>query len=138
MSTTIIPKGCHAYDVIVGANTRQPPLNTVESLAVRFPADFAEAANALNPDEWRLLYEVHHYSIYALTDPTFDVVRAIVDVLEEPQNTEHLSQEQIGSDRSVDDIALSIRWKLADLPSDVQKALWSILGPVNTTVVQAR
>lgn len=127
MSNIIIPRGTHAYDVEVGAATRQVPLLTVGRLRELYPADFEAAALALEPDEWRLLYQVHHFSIFELADPSFDPVQKIWEVLEHQQTVEGIRTEEVGSSRPNDTIIASLRFHLHNLTADELKALWCIL-----------
>ncbi len=129
MSTVTLINGEHAYDVIVGANTRLAPRITVDYLAEQFPADFANAVEVVEPYQWRLLYEVHHYPIYALANPAFDPLHAILDVLEEPENTNHVClDDDLRLGPSIEDFADRLREQLSDVPADVQKAVWCILA----------
>lgn len=127
MSNIVIPRGQHPYDLIVGANVRQAPILTVRQLRDLYPEDFEAASDALAPDEWRLLYEIHPFLIYALTNPAFDIVNELTLVFDDRQTMDGARHAQLRSDRDVDDIAATIRMALADLMPDQQKALWCIM-----------
>ena len=127
MSNFIIPRGEHSYDVVVGAATRQAPLLTVRNLRSLYPEDFEVAATALAPDEWRLLFEVHHFAIYELTNPAFDPISRLSEVFDHHPTMEGARHAQLGSDRDVEDIAATIRMNLSVLTPDQQKAFWSIM-----------
>jgi hypothetical protein len=127
MPIIIAPKGRNPYDLVVGSLTRQTPRITVLSLAAQFPDDFRKAASALEADEWRLLYEIKYYEIYALANPAFDPLQSIEEVLDHQQTIEGVLVDRVCSNRSIEEIAFGIRMKLSALSFDERKALWCIL-----------
>ncbi len=127
MSNVIIPRGEHPYDLFIGARVRQPPLSTVRQLMHLYPDDFEAAASALAADEWRLLYRIHSFPIYALADPGFDLMCELFPVFDNRQIMDGARHEQIGSARDVDCIAESIRVNVSILGADQQKAIWCIM-----------
>ena len=127
MPIIIAPNGRNPYDVVVGSLTRQTPRITILSLAAQFPDDFRKSASALAADEWRLLYEIKYYEIYALANPAFDPLQSIEEVLDHQQTMEGILFDRVCSNRSIEEITFDIRMKLSALSFDERKALWCIL-----------
>lgn len=120
--------GKEPFDKVVNHRSRRPATGALKKLTGAFPETFASASTALRAHEWRTLVHLDSFPLAALSNPAFDANKALIEILDRGEGRNDVPEEWTGSKEPTPCVLLDLRVVIFDLPPDVAKAVWSILG----------
>lgn len=123
----VAPHGQRDFDLTVGLMTRFLPEYIVVQLAKLYRAEFDEVASRLDSCDFQLLAAAADFSVFRLSDPSFDGADELCAVLESDDAHDRIKAHPIAGALDVDQSIAALTQKLCSLDADQGKALWASL-----------